>query len=580
MSLGFDSGTLACTSNCRFGTSGCSGSLTPVITASRTTCAAPCEVFFDATKTTGLMGSDYVNAGFDWNFDTTKVDPAAAHQQAIGFDAGHVFEAPGTYQVGVIARDAAGHAGSSTMTITVSALSGATYYVASTGNDKNAGTTMAQPLATYSAAIAKAGPNVSVLFRRGDTFSVGSKTLQVSSTGPCLIGAYTDPASPSSAAPILSSSLAGGSTLLTVSDASDTRLADLHIVSAGASVGISVTGSPNTLVERVEIEGVGKGANTEAAEVLYTETSSNPVFFVDCHLHDNTGTGFFGKNVSHLAIIGTTIERFGDDEHGIRVQGGMFSFVASNTIVSNDTAPALSGVTIRGDNTNIVVANNHSNRLIEFLPQNDTSLEHVTNGLADSNLIADARATPQFPSMNVTAQHIVIRNNVMVNGTAAVAVAGHPLLPKNFVDQLFFYNNTAYFFPTTYPVDYGARLVSIGGTTGSMVIENNIFAHGLTTNDQTAFVTTDKMATVTENHNLGYAPKAQGTWTSGTGAGDIVGNPMFVSTDPTNANAFHLAAGSAAADVGVSVPVYQDFAGSPRPSGAGWDIGAFELQAP
>ena len=179
MSLGFDSGTLACSSNCRFSTSGCSGSLTPVITASRTTCAAPCEVFFDATKTTGLTGDDFVNAGFDWNFDTTKIDPAAAHQQAIGFNAGHVFEAPGTYQVSVIARDAAGHAGLSTVSITVSALSGATYYVASTGNDKNAGTTMAQPLATYSAAIAKAGPNVSVLFRRGDTFSVGSKTLQI-----------------------------------------------------------------------------------------------------------------------------------------------------------------------------------------------------------------------------------------------------------------------------------------------------------------------------------------------------------------------------------------------------------------
>jgi hypothetical protein len=581
-SLGFDSGTLACTSNCRFSTSGCSGSLTPVITASRTTCAAPCVVFFDATKTTSLMGNDYVNAGFDWNFDTSKVDPAAAHQQAIGFGVGHVFETPGTYQVGVIARDAAGHAGSSTVSITVSALTGATYYVASTGNDKNAGTTMAQPLATFAAAIAKAGPNVSVLFRRGDTFSTGSKTLQISSTGPCLIGAYSDPASPSSAAPILSSATTGGtSALLNILGASDTRLADVHIVSAGASDGITVTGSPNTLVERVEIEGVGKGANTEAGQVLYSETASNPTFFVDCHLHDFIGTGFYGNNVSHLAIIGTTIERFGDGEHGVRVQGGTFSFVASNTIVSNDTSPAMSGITIRGDNTNIVVANNHTNRLIEFLPQNETSLEHVVNGLADSNLINDTRAMPQFPSMNVTAQHIVIRNNVMVNGTAAVAVAGHPLLPKNFVDQLYIYNNTAYFFPTTFPVDYGANLVSIGGTTGSMVVQNNIFAHGLTlTNEQTAFINTDKMATVTENHNLGYAPKGQGTWKPGTGAGDVVGNPMFVSTDPNNANAFRLSTGSGATDLGVSVPVYQDSAGSPRPSGAGWDIGAFELQSP
>ena len=71
-SLGFNGGTLACASNCRFSTSGCSGSLTPVITTSRTTCAAPCEVFFDATKTTSLMGNDYVNASFDWNFEDRK----------------------------------------------------------------------------------------------------------------------------------------------------------------------------------------------------------------------------------------------------------------------------------------------------------------------------------------------------------------------------------------------------------------------------------------------------------------------------------------------------------------------------
>ena len=463
--------------------------------------------------------------------------------------------------------------------------SGTTYYVASTGNDKNAGTTMAQPLATYTAGIAKAGPNVSVLFRRGDTFSIGSKPVSISPNGPCLIGAYTDPASSSTAAPIFSSSLSGGSTsLFNISGASDTRVVDVHIVSAGAADGITVTGSPNTLVERVEIEGIGMGANTEAGRVLYSESASTPTFFVDCHVHDFIGTGYYGSNVSHLAIIGNTIERFGDQEHGVRVQAGTFSFVASNTIVSNLTNPAFSGVTIRGDNTNIVVANNNTNSLIEFLPQNDTVVEHVVHGLADSNLINGTSTNPIFPAMNITAQHIVIRNNIMVNGPKAVAVAGHPLLPQNFVDQIYMYNNTAYFFPTTYPPDNGANLVGRSGTTGSMVIENNIFVHNLNLTDQssqqTAFVNTDKMGTVTEDHNLGYAPKGQGTWKPGTGAGDIIGNPMFVSTDVTSPNAFHLAAGSAAIDVGTSVPVYQDFAGSPRASGAGWDIGAFELQSP
>lgn len=529
------------------------------------------------------MASDYVNASFDWNFDTTKVDPTAAHQQAIGFAVGHVFENPGTYQVGVIARDAAGHAGSTSVSITVSALTGPIYYVASTGNDKNAGTTMAQPLASFSAAIAKTGPQVSILFRRGDTFNTGTASLNISGTGPFLIGAYSDPASPSTVAPLMKSATAGGNSgMLTVSNAKDARILDLHFVSAGAENGILLTGSPNTLVERVEVEGLGQGnATVEPGEVLFSETTSAPAFFVDCHIHTFTGTGFYGQNVSHLAIIGTTIDDFQGGDHGIRLQGGAFSFIANNSISSNDTAPALSGITIRGDNNNIVVANNRSNRLIEFTPQNATSVEHVTNGLAEGNLVNDPRPSPVFPGMNVIAQHIVVRNNVLIDGPSGVSVSGMSQLPANFVDQIFIYNNTVYFFPTNYNINYGAELVSQLGTTGSVVVENNIFAQGLTlTNVQTNFITSDGKGKVTEDHNLGYNPNGQGTWKPGTGAGDLVGNPKFVSTDPNSPNAFQLGAGSAALDVGASVPVYQDFAGAPRPSGAGWDIGAFELQSP
>jgi PKD domain len=581
-SLGFNSGTLACTSNCQFNTSGCSGSLTPVITASRTTCAAPCAVFFDTTQTSGLMASDYVNAAFAWNFDTTTVDPAAAHQQAIGFSVGHVFEIPGTYQVGVTARDSAGHAGSSSVSITVSALTGATYYVASTGNDKNAGTTMAQPLASFSAALAKTAAQVSVLFRRGDTFNAGSATLVIQGTGPFLIGAYSDPASPSTVAPIISSATAGGTSgLLSVSGAKDARLVDLHFVSAGASNGIVLGGSPNTLVERVEVEGLGQGNSTvQEGEVLYTETTSVPTFFVDCHIHDFMGTGFYGQDVSHLAIIGTTIDSFGGGQHGIRVQGASFAYIANNTIASNDTSSALSGITIRGDNKNTVVANNRSNRLIEFTPQNEQAVEHVTYGLADGNIINDNREPPIYPAMNIIAQHIVIRNNILMNGPTGIALAAMPQLPANFVDQIFIYNNTFYFFPTSYSTDNGADIVSQLGTTGSMIVENNIFAEGLTTTAGVTFLNTDGKGTVTEDHNLGYDPNGKGTWKPGTGTGDVVGNPMFVSTDPTNANAFQIGAGSAAIDVGATVPVYEDFAGAPRPSGAGWDIGAFEFQSP
>jgi len=583
-SLGFDSGALSCAPSCRYDTSGCVGSITLTVNATRTSCAAPCAVFFDATSTVGLMAGDYVGASFSWDFDSTSVDPTGAHEQAIGFGVGHVFDKPGTYQVGVRARDLAGHAGSATIPITVTAMTGATYYVASSGDDKNAGTTMAQPLKTFATALGKAGSQVSVLFRRGDTFAAPASASQFSVTGPALIGAYTDPSSSSTAAPIIMAAASGGTTsMMPVMASQDLRLVDLHFVSAGASNGIVITGSPNTLLERVEVEGLGQGNSTvQLGEVLYTEQGSDVTFFVDCHIHTFMGSGFYGANVRHLAIIGTTFDNFGGGEHGIRVQGGNFSFIASNTIVSNDTSSALSGITIRGDDTNIVVANNRSNRLIEFTPQNAQSVEHVIHGLADGNVIADNRATGFYQyAMGVTAQHIVIRNSIFMNSPVGVGVDSMPQLPANFVDQIFIYNNTDYFFPASYSPDNGASLASQGTTTGHMTVENNIFAHGLTlTNQQMAFISKDGKGTVTEDHNLGFGPNGKGTWTPGTGAGDIVGNPMFVSTDITSANAFQLGAGSAALDVGASLPVFQDFAGNPRPSGAGYDIGAFEFQTP
>ena len=583
-SLGFDSGALSCAPSCRYDTSGCVGSITLTVNATRTSCAAPCAVFFDATSTVGLMAGDYVGASFSWDFDSTSVDPTGAHEQAIGFGVGHVFDKPGTYQVGVRARDLAGHAGSATIPITVTAMTGATYYVASSGDDKNAGTTMAQPLKTFATALGKAGSQVSVLFRRGDTFAAPASASQFSVTGPALIGAYTDPSSSSTAAPIIMAAASGGTTsMMPVMASQDLRLVDLHFVSAGASNGIVITGSPNTLLERVEVEGLGQGNSTvQLGEVLYTEMASDGTFFVDCHIHNFMGSGFYGANVRHLAIIGTTIDGFGGGEHGIRVQGGNFSFIASNTIVSNDTSSALSGITIRGDDTNIVVANNRSNRLIEFTPQNTQSVEHVIHGLADGNVINDNRTTDfYFYAMGVTAQHIVIRNSIFMNAPVGVGVDSMPQLPANFVDQIYIYNNTDYFFPASYSPDNGANLAEQLGTTGNLVVENNIFAHGLTlTNQQMAFISKDGKGTVTEDHNLGFGPNGKGTWTPGTGAGDIVGNPMFVSTDITSANAFQLGAGSAALDVGASLPVFQDFAGNPRPSGAGYDIGAFEFQTP
>ncbi|MEN8219291.1 MAG: choice-of-anchor Q domain-containing protein [Pseudomonadota bacterium] len=66
-----------------------------------------------------------------------------------------------------------------------------------------------------------------------------------------------------------------------------------------------------------------------------------------------------------------------------------------------------------------------------------------------------------------------------------------------------------------------------------------------------------------------------------SGEGNINADPLFVNDVPGPTLDLHLTAGSPAIDVGIpeSAPD-TDFDGNPRPSGKGYDMGAYEYQQP
>ena len=588
--LGFDSGTLQCAASCKFDTSGCLGALKPSISPSRTTCTAPCAVFFDATATSGLQNGDYVGANFSWDFDSTNVDPGGAHRSTIGFVSAHVYDKPGTYQVAVRVRDVAGHAGSSVVPITVSAMTGSAIYVSSSkGNDSNAGT-IDKPLATLSAGLKHAAPQVSVLLKRGDTFNLGTNGFGFSVSGPFLLGAYTDPASPATNAPVLNSTVpsAGFGGVLDVEKVSDIRLTDLHVVAAaGAFQGAFINTTSHILFERVEIEGVGLPSSTGTL-TFQLGAGADATFIVDSNLHDFNGYGVYGDRPTRFAIVGTNISNFSGGDHGVRIQGGdgtgfaNLSYVAENTIAPNTSGNAsFDASAFRGDDTNIVEVNNDMRRVISFTPQNLTVVEHISNILVEGNLLSSniVPTDSAYTAVSIRAQNVVVRNNIVIAPGLVVDVEGHPLLPANFVDNINVYNNTVYLQPPSgFTTNATVHFLSHRTTTGNVTLRNNIFWIG-TTSATSGYISTDKMGTETEDHNLGYAPNVQGTWTNApSGTGDVVANPMFISTDGGNAGFLRLAAGSPAIDTGASSTAFQDFSTLvSRPQGAGWDIGAFEF---
>jgi hypothetical protein len=571
-SLGFTGGSLSCSSTCQFNAAACTGgALAPTISASRTTCTAPCGVAFDTIATSGLSGADYVAANWDWDFG----DPGSNHPNAIGFAASHVFDNPGTYLVTVRARDLAGASGWATKTVTVTAPSYTTYYVSAAGNDSNNGLSTTAPLKTIAHAWTLLGPNVAIRLRRGDTFAGGSNTLSL--TGPCLLGAYTDPAAVSTVPPVWSSSMAAKqwNGIFSV-HGTDVRVTDIHLVGPGVFAGALISSASHTLFERVELEQLGWSGSdgSQNGENFYVDTASNATFLFDNSVHGFIGYMFYGDAVSRVNINGNNIYDFYGGQHGIRIAGGNLTTIVANTVLGRDVNSPQSAITVRGDDTNIVVARNTTNRLIEFTPQNTDSVEHVQHGLCDGNVVNDTRVTGYYNNgIGVTANHIVIRNNVTIGSPVSIAVSGMPQLPANWVDRIAISNNTMYFNPASYPTDWASTFATHGGTTGSMSVQNNIFALTIPARgSDVKFVAGDGKGTLSEDHNLAFDPKWVGSWTPGSGAGDLVGNPQFVATSGTGA--FRLQSTSAARNAGVATGAYEDEVSVTR-ANARWDIGAY-----
>lgn len=594
--LGYTGGSLTCSSSCQFNISSCTGgTITPTVVASRTSCKAPCGVFFDATSTTGLSGSNYWRANWAWDFN----DPTSTSDLgAIGFNVAHVYDNPGTYHVVTRVHDLAGNAGSTTTTITVSAMSGTTFYIASSGSDANPGTQLLPWLTPAKAISSGYATNNTVLFRRGDTFSLNATAGGFMSTnGPFLWSAYTDPGHVSTADPIFT---LGNVTSTAINVAGDNLMFQhMHMVAVSpgpVDAWFDVTGSYD-LIEYTEMEQAGSASSGCQNVHLDGAAGKTGAFVFGNYLHDFTGYGMFGGNgntTGNHAIWGNTILNFtgptGSPLHGVRENACSDNsghclvgfYLANNKIIVGPTGQIFTAFTIHGDIKNTVIVGNTVDHDCGIGPTNTGLVEDPNTALIEGNVMQWPASSTGYIALEVDAPHVEIRNNLIVNPDTGIEIGGRVfnLLPPNFIDDVWVENNTEYQNPPSGAnLSYAVFFATHENTTGAATFLNNVFVFGMTATSS-VLVGIDGAGTETIDYNDMFGTRATAS-SPGVGTHGITTDPKFASppadsTMSITPSMFFLQTSSPAKDTGTNTRAYEDFYRVVRPVNSTWDMGAFE----
>jgi hypothetical protein len=148
------------------------------------------SVFVDALSST-LGDGQAITTHYQWNFG----DPGSRFNVLPGFNAGHIYDNPGTYTISLTVTNDLGKSSTLSTRVTVAPDTRRTIYVDSWyGSDNNSGASANQAVRSWQKAQSLFGDNVTVLFRRGETFDFGD-TLLIGNRN-MIFGAYGSGAAP------------------------------------------------------------------------------------------------------------------------------------------------------------------------------------------------------------------------------------------------------------------------------------------------------------------------------------------------------------------------------------------------
>lgn len=457
---------------------------------------APFTLHVHALNSTLAVG-DRLTAHYHWDFgDTTST---SRHNTLVGWNAGHVYDTPGTYTVRLTVTNHQGGQASATLQVNVTASNRTPIYVASTGNDQNNGTTQATAVRTPARAQALLGNDKAIYFRRGDTFNMtGSLTINQSNV---LIGEYGNGAKPVLLWP--SSPDAGGAAIIQINHpANNVMVQNLTLDSAGAASmytvrGVNVAGNKITF-RGCHFDDVSDAFNAEH-DVFGWMTMDNTT--------DEIGGYYAWAEGNDHVHVGVTVGG-SMGQHNFRF-GGVERVLVANSNLTNNVKSCIWAML--GSHA-YITGNTFNNGPVGIGPHQNLggTGDRFLWAVVENNVTHDDQINVQHGAENVFIRNNVIHSN-WGNGFEIYA-RGDGAYASRVAKNIHIVNNTV-----VNPGE-GGRFMWIHKNPVNMVVANNIYvAPNLRTGaHQTAnvFIEADNISGMTFKNNF-WSDPAQVGWGNG-----------------------------------------------------------------
>ena len=580
---------------------------------SRSTCVAPCSVFFDTVGTTSAAVTSYPfhEVEYRWNFGdsgsgswTYGSGSNTSKNVHYGPVAAHVYETAGTYTATLTAYDGTNTA-SQTQTITVSDpdtyfsttnticvnASGGVFTGCPAGSSTQTQANFATAINTYLA------QGKRVLFKKGDTFTA-SIAANFSANGPWHVGAFG-----SGSNPVIQNT--GNVNVLAIGDTnagtfpSDGRIVDLEI---DGSLGVATQkamwciGNFDTLlVLRLYVHDTGDGLNCQADALnLAGNIGHSPR---NWNIQD-TQVGPFGNSQGEssglhgLDAIGVRFAAQGNyihdstGEHLVRLDYLNRAVLAYNKLTGGPASKET--IAIRGTQLNsagaaylayvpgiqptqyVQVSDNeiavHATVGVQHSPANDTIVVLITDTIVERNWIYDDGASAAQVAVSSQTNRNTTRNNVVnCSGFLACNIHNTRAATTGMLASAnhWTYNNTAYSSAASNNTNISA---AVADATGALVTKNNLLYQPAGSGGNGSFDVFCYPSGTNANCTTLSVTRTNNSTGSAAGGGSTnqqeLTNPLFTSVSPfTPANA-KPTVGSYAINGGTSVPVWSDFGGN------------------